>query len=403
METKITKIIQKEIFIFITIAVVCTNLFGSAIYWCYLAVPIFLILLKENILLCDKYFLIIFLFSITYSLCLLINDYNTPNSLLFGYFLFPPIFYFLGQYLIKKYPFANIFYFINFFICISLSLFPFLANLNSILVNGFMPLNRNISSFWNEQNSVSATIMGSYFAINLTLIPLILKRKKNNNEKKYAVISLVLVFMSIVSIMNMSNRTGLLIMLLSLVTYIFFSENKRKTVLVVFLLISIIILIYYFNIWGSQTWFENSNYFYRLTNTSLHEEGSRKDIWFNSMISFFSHPLGNYRSSEYAHNLWLDTGLRAGIFAIIPLLLFTIISIFKIIQLITNAHLNEFLKLMVIGIFLAFFVTFFMEPILEGFYIFFFIFCLYFGMIIGIIKHSEENFYPDIQEQLSPF
>lgn len=369
------------------------NISGQSIYWCYLTLPIFLFVIYYNTDILDKNFLLTLAFSLLYPLSIFFNN-DIPNSytIFIGYFVFPPTFYFLGQYLIKKYPSAQTVYFLIFFVCFFLCLIPFLSNVYSVIENGFMSI-RTIKLLWNKENAVlNATNLGSYFAINLTLLPLIFSRKKSATEKKYSFLALFLVIISLFSIINMLNRTGLVIFLCSLLVYIILSEKRTNALIVLFILTGIFLILYTFNIEGFRTWFEFSNYYERLTETGIHNE-PRLRLWQEAIRVIFIRPFGNnsIMGGNFAHNLWLDVGIKAGLIPMVALLVLTLSVLFDIIQIINNKNNAEFLRLLIAGCGIAFYITFFLEPIIAGYLILFFLYCFICGIITGYKKHVNNQ------------
>lgn len=383
--------IKKELIILGVLGLIFINFLGTAIYWCYFIIPLFAIILHRNIDLIDKSFLSILIFSCLYLIYLILNSISVPGSLLVGYLLFPAPFYFLGKYFLKKYPNINTFYFLLFFISFLFSILPFLANIRSVLENGFMT-DRNIRLFWMQKGAVlSATGIGSYFAVNLALFPLLF----DTHNLKHKVIVLILWLLAAFSTINMSNRTGVLIMLLVLFIFILIGDNKLWAAFYVSLFLGSIFSLYSIDAWGLRTWFNSSLYFDRLINTDIREEGSRLIIWQKSLNGLVSYPFGNIYNiigGNYAHNLWLDIGRRAGIIPLLPLLYFTITFIVNIIRIATNKLIEESFRTLIAGAGIAFYITFSLEPIMEGFFIFFLFYCFYCGLIAGF-KDFINNSY----------
>jgi len=371
------------------LGLVLLNFMNYDIYWCYLLIPIFLLFANDRVELAGKNFMAFSLFSILYFTFLYVNNTDVSVSLLLGYLFFPPLFYFIGKLLIKRHP-DNISVFnLLIFICLFFSFFPFLANLRSIAENGFMTV-REIKTFWNyEGDPLNVTNIGVYFAFNLTLLPVCFMRK-DLFPKIMNLLIIALFFTGLISIINMSNRTGLLIVVISLFSSVFVSNNKRKFLLIISAIFGLLGIVMYFNLFNIRTWIEYSLYFERISSTSVYEEGSRFILWKNAIGGLLSYPLGNadYEiGSRYAHNMWLDVGRRAGIFPVIPLIFITLITVVNLIKVLSVKSIQENVRYLLVGFGIAFYTTFFLEPILEGSYIFFFLFCLYTGFINGILDY----------------
>lgn len=375
--------------ILILLGLVLLNFLGYGLYWCFLLIPITVYLYLFNLELLDENYFFILMFSVGYSLCIIINGNYPSSSLLLAYFTLPPVFYFLGKYLIKQYPGGSTVYFLLFYTCVLFSILPFLANIISIREDGFMTV-RTIRLFWmDESDQMNATNIGSYFALNLTMIPLLFIRKVRS-MKPYFLLSLFLILIGSISILNMGNRTGLVIMILSLLVFFIISANKITAGLFITIFVCVAIYLYSFDIFGIRTGLEYSTYYDRIVNTGLNEEGSRYVLWKKALSDFLSYPFGYVRNDvkiNYAHNLWLDVVRVSGFIPLIPLLFFTISALINIARVVFNKKNEEFLRFLIAGFGVAFYITFLLEPIMEGFYIMFFVFCFYFGIVRGIREY----------------
>jgi len=257
--------------------------------------------------------------------------------------------------------------------------------------NGFMTV-RSINLIWmDQQQGANATNIGSNFALNLSLLPFLFTERSGRN-RFYNWTSIFLVVIAAFSILNMLNRTGLGIMVLSAFFYIFYSGNKVKSTIIVSVLVLLIALFYSFDIMGFRTWFLYSSYYDRISQTGVNEQGSRFIIWKEALNSFLKYPLGvtyyNVKymiGASYAHNFWLDVGLKAGFIPLIPLLVVTVSGLYSISKVIFNKKNEENLRVIIAGFAVAFYVTFFVEPIMEGYSVFFFFYCFYLG-VLGSVK-----------------
>lgn len=384
--------LQKEPFILATLGLILINFLDVAIYFCFLYIPLVFYLIRKNENLSDFNLYMILLFSFLYPLFLLINGIFVESvAVTFGYFIFPAIFYFLGKYLIYKYPNTTTIYFLVFFICFFFSVLPFLANLSSVYKDGFMQ-ERNIHLFWTAKNQVqAATSIGSYFAINMALLPLIFSPKSGKTEKWLTAVAILLFAIALFSILNMSNRSGLLITVVSLVAFLFIPQkNRLQNSLAVIVFLIILSLLYIFDVGNIRTFFETSRIFSRISGTNINEEQSRFIIWGNALKAISGHIFGippNFRfhlGANYAHNLWLDVTLRAGILPLIPLLIFSVTLFVSIVRLAFNSKYETFLRVLITCVGIGFFTTFFLEPIMEGFFIMFLLFCFFFGITEGM-------------------
>ena len=387
---------KTEPFFLIIYCLILMNFYNASVYISYSLVPFAILAFKKNPHLFDYTIFFIFLFSFLYSLVLLVKGSDRSLPLVLGYFFFPPVFYFLGKLYISKYPSTTTVYYLLFFTCLLFSILPFISNLLSFFENGFMQ-NRNIRMFWMQGDTAkAATQVGSYFAFSMAMLPLIFIKNAWAEERTLSFLALVLFLTALFSILNMSNRTGLLIMVVGFLVFIIIpKENRFWHSLLAAGFLLLVGILYETDTLSIKSWFEYSKLHDRITGTSVDEEGSRIVIWKANLTNLIHYPFG-YASlhslSSYAHNLWLDVGRATGIIPLIPLVVFTTTSIYKYGKFIFSLKFGAFLRFIIAAFGTAFFITFSLEPIMEGYFIMFLLYCFYFGILTGCDKYL--NIYP---------
>ncbi len=90
---------------------------------------------------------------------------------------------------------------------------------------------------------------------------------------------------------------------------------------------------------------------------------------------------------NFAHNLWLDVGIKAGLIPMIVLLILALSVLVDILKIVNNKKNSEFIRLLFAGCGIAFYVTFFLEPIIAGYLILFFLYCFIAGIVTGYKKY----------------
>ncbi len=384
--------LRNEPILFLILGLILTDFLGHSIYWCYLTVPFVLFSSRNNLDIFKSNLFLIFSFSILYFTCLLINRSPDSNAILVGYLFFPSTFYFIGRYLIKAYPNYNTVFFTFFLLASLFSILPFIANIISVNQSGFMT-ERNIRLIWSNQSEITrATIVGSYFALGLSLFPILLIKTELPNMAFYKIWAALLLSSALFATFNMSNRTGLLILFTTFLAYLYTADKKFKVWTFITLLFILTAISYQNDIFHVQSWFESTQYYERLSGSTLTDDGSRIILWEKAMGRLAENPTGETDYSikaDYAHNLWLDCGLKAGMIPMIFLIIISIVAIITIYKVTSKVRNDEFLRYLIIGFGLAFFITFMLEPILEGYQILFYMFFLYFGIVDGISKQFK--------------
>ena len=348
--------------------------------------------LKINYLLTniDKISIILLLFAITYSI---VYSFDPIDGVLFValYAFSPIIFYFTGKYFAIKYVSSEIYYFIFLFLALSYSFIPAISIIKHIIEDGFVG-GRNLSLIWGIHEDVSATILGSYFTMNMALVGLVLVQTSNKIEKRVKFSIIAGAIISLVCVLRVASLTQLGIASVSLLLtaiYLIFQQSliRNLRLILKFIIIGIIIF---------STISIHSKIFDILNERNNSEQyllsaSGRTDLWLSSIDKIVQQPFGGWNNSgfTYSHNLWLDVARVVGVIPLIFLLIFTASSIFLIYKVLRISKTDLYFRVTVLMLFWGFMAVFFVEPIIEGLYMLFLIFCLFIGLLSGYLNNSN--------------
>lgn len=331
----------------------------------------------------------IFLFSLSYSIIGYNHGFFSLSQSF--YYLLSPFQYFLVGYLMLEYLNSDIEK-IFFSYGISSSLFGSLSIFKTILDYGSLAkadpfyARRGAFSLWGEY--IVATGMNSYLAAGTTFLPLFIFFKKTWNNLLYLFIGII----SLVSVLALGNRMGIVIALISLVIVsaikiYSIKKIKIRTLIFLFSIPFILFVLFQYDFLSIKSNLENSLAFERLIQLSFFDN-SRFEAWMTTFFGLFSHPFGGKRivlKLNYAHNLWLDVALISGI---IPFLLLIIFTFFVLNDLFYfyRKYSNLQGKLLVILVMFSFLISFMVEPVLQGNANYFMLFLFLTGVL------SKHNF-----------
>lgn len=399
MQQKLVKyFLGKEWLLLVIFFSYLLNLFGLGAYLkAGVVVAILIRISPELVKLFDSNFRILLIYLLLYLFFLHYNDIIETKTVLsqISVILIPTSFYLLGKLFAIRYPYKNVFYFFVIFIAISISVIPFISNLVDIISNGFMN-NRNISLIWanTEGGLKNATNVGSLFTFNMVLFGVIFIPSKNRIEKGLKKYFILLFLMGLISIMNMSVRTGVFLSVLSL-SSIFLTKKKFKGLLsLTILLFTLTFMLYVFNVFD---WIENSFFYSRFTveslSTNYDQAGSfpRLFRWGGVISGLFDHPLGGKQTfilGNYAHNLWLDVGWSVGVLPLIFLIALTYKFVKSVYKIILSSSYDGYLKALVYSVSIGFIFSFMVEPIMEGYILNFSLWCFFLGYFFVLEKRN---------------
>ena len=190
----------------------------------------------------DKIAIFIFLFSISYTLIMLVHDVASWANLI-SYFICPTLFYCYGQYVVDK---ANgdAKSLVSFW-CISILLFSsvlYISALQDILENGFINVMRKFTIWGAENSSLSATLYGLIASLGLVGLPFFFVDTNSKSITRH--IFLALSVLSLITVVHLVNRTGLIVLFVCfVVTTLYYSKGKLSHFLILFFVIGLVVFI----------------------------------------------------------------------------------------------------------------------------------------------------------------
>lgn len=330
----------------------------------------------------DAQFIIILCYSVIYSISAYLNGFfDAAKGNLIFYSIYPPLFYLIGRILSKKNT-DNIY--VIFFIISTLFaigvIYDVIVDINR---NQFINPTRRIE-FADGTLSNSATLMGMHVSLAVASMGLLFSPVQSGQERLYKILFIIVSVLGCMCIIHLINRTGLIILAISIITIIALNFNKKY---IPYLSLTIIVIIIGFILISSNPLIWNnieSAYISREDDKEygIQTGGGRTELWKKGIENIFIYPTGYPNPTlrtEYCHNYWLDTSSTGGDLSLLFLLLATFIHIKKSFFLIKNLK-NVFLRSLIIVFNIAFFLTCFVEPVMEGSPIYIFMLYMFAGI-----------------------
>lgn len=283
-------------------------------------------------------------------------------------FLCPPLFYMYGRYLVARCGYnKDILIPAVILMIVSIS-FPLWWAVISNMFQGNIVSTTSIEgarwlTTWGQSKMAAATLYGLIASFGLCGIGISLMMKaelKDMNRWAFLICGIC----SVLSVLYLINRGGLVIVLVGIVMAIFYRSHGNVGKLILFAAFVFIIFALFFseNILPSE--FAESY----AERESVMEGGNRTWRWFDAIKRMFYMPFGwvadNSVPYVHVHNMWLDIARDAGILPFILFLLPTIQSVKSGMKLIKEKDNNVCLCL--ITLYACVFLAYFIEPVLES-------------------------------------
>lgn len=328
----------------------------------------------------DKTAVLLLSFSIAYCLTLMCFDVASWTNLI-SYLICPFLFYCFGQFVVDRVDNIDQ---LTIFWSISILLFSvilYMSAIQDIIQNGFVNITRSFS-IWGastERSAISATLYGLIASLGLVGLPFFFI--KTGTKPIIKCIFLILGICSIMTVLQLVNRTGLVVVALTFIILILYNYKSRffHIIAACAALIFIFCLLIKLQIINQDVF---QAYIDRNDGVgSVSTAGGRTERWITGFQNIFIYPFGWAHAKiqySYAHNLWLDVAGAGGILSFIPLAIATVFS-YKIFFKLLRFRDRKFMPLL-LGLNVCFFLSSFVEPVIEAIPLYFYLYLMLWGM-----------------------
>lgn len=330
----------------------------------------------------DYFSLAILTFSICYVLMLLLSDNVKSNFLLLSYLLSPLAFYRFGQFLIRSFKDEDKRVVLLLIIVVSYMISIFIFTILDISMVGIVNHNRTLlGDNSNAGDSMSATLYGLMTSVGIGCVA---GGFFKNQSRKIKFIYLLVLLLSILVVVHLINRTGIIVLACTILFILFYKSafSFKKIFIYGFILILLSQIINYLGVYDSEI---IAAYQDREANEiyGFYNAGGRVELWISALDKLVSNPMGWYQRG-YVHNLWLDLARLGGWLAFFPFLISTIIVLKTIIGLVRIQY-SDF-SLIIISLNVSMILASVVEPVIEGSISFFCLLLLLWGVTVGYYK-----------------
>lgn len=334
--------------------------------------------------------LLIFLFSLVYfSAIYFRGETMTPSEVIFTIF-YPTIAYSIGWNMSKKFfSIKTSILLITVLIC-CLAFPAIIYNLIDYFKTGeLINIQREIT-YGSLDRDRSATGYGMMLSLVLGMAGLLFYKTNNSNDHLVKYTSLIFSGLALFGTVRLVNRTGIVIVVVS--SLIVFGCSRISVKRLGYLLLVLMLLIIVLGINQNSELVKEVTANYEMRNSgvgSTNELGGRTERWILAINQIYSEPFGDkglryYTGYSYAHNLWLDAGIRGSIFSLVILLFITICFIKRIYHIWRDRMMPKFDLIVILLLSITFFLQFGTEPIIEGLPQLFWLWLFFWGMMDSI-------------------
>ena len=251
--------------------------------------------------------------------------------------------------------------------------------------------------FWTK-SEMAATGQATLACLTIAVAVAFLFTTVTKWKKIVAIAALVVIFYYNLILAGRTLFVFLIIAALAAITYSSIVDKKKISKILIVILVLALLLIWLYNTdaFNIRTEFESSNFYMRFYGGEVTQEiddDTRLAHKAAYLERFFDHPWGgNHIKADYghhAHDLYLDTYDESGIFALIAVIAYIVVSISRAIRFIRNKKFTEQTRMLVFCTYLICNIQFWMEPIMSGIPWLFAAYCFIDGAVSYLLLKGE--------------
>lgn len=267
-----------------------------------------------------------------------------------------------------------------------------------------------------SHNSISATQQQVYFLPALAILFVAFIEKNKKIKALWFTVSFLALALSCLSFTRSPFLILFIVLFIQLITYLFFNHSKKivniikKTIIVVVIVIfaAFILICSNFSNIKKQNWYNDISYTVSRGGGITHNV--RVFFWIQAISQMDDYPYGGNRMElhymiktdngyqidydrkppEEVHNVWLDIYNAEGYLPFILLVIYTIITYIDLAKFVRNKLVDINLKLILLGMFIAFQFMYMVEPIFNVSYQLLIPWIFMDGIMYGINEKSKQ-------------
>ena len=335
----------------------------------------------------DQIAIAIILFSLFYTIMVVLGGEFKSGFMTLSYLITPVSLYRYGRFImdedVEEKPRIRLIMFMAFAYLLNV----FVLTIVDMSIVGIVNEDRALLGHSADDDALAATLYGLMSSVGVGMLGVLLARKVGVFQR---IFSLVVVVMSLLVVVHLINRTGLVVAVVCLFFTILYRENFK--VFKILLLAGVLALVG-FAVFASGLIDPELLEAYQKREAArgmgLSTAGGRTDLWFEALGELFVSPLG-WKQHSYAHNMWLDLAKIGGWFAFVPFTVATFMYFKCLWKLVRMPYSN--IALLLISMNVAMLLASFVEPVIEGSMLFFALLMFLWGMTVSVVNKSRLKF-----------
>lgn len=316
------------------------------------------------------------LFSIFYAIMIILGGHMNSVFLTISYLIAPVAFYRFGHYALSVFKEENARFKFLFYAVFAYLVHLFIINYIDISIVGIVNEDRTFLGMGQDKDALSATLYGLMASVGIGCVATLFA---SESKVLTRILFLVLVVSSMLVVVHLVNRGGLVVFAITLLLSIFVYcwKNKIKLVTTILFFLILALSLFYLDVISNDILMAY-NQRHDIQGYETMTAGGRTELWQISIRNLLSNPLG-WEQKSYAHNLFLDLARLGGWISLLPFLAAAIMTL-KRMSYILKFSSSSFSKTLVV-LNIALLIASSIEPVIEGSMLYFSLMMMFWGMI----------------------
>ena len=257
---------------------------------------------------------------------------------------------------------------------------------------------RNVYDIWNRL-PLSATIQAALACAMIGLSTAVLFANTSILKKILAAGALTIIVAYNLALGGRAIFALIIIAFLVALIYKNIKTPKKliKNLLIISLVVVLIALLFLIDFFGVRSFIEGTAFYNRFFGEDSMSLG--QDARLGAKIFYLKNMFKSLWGGQklkalyglHAHDLYFDTFDQAGIFALVGIISYVILSIVRLIKVLRSEIVSSNMKLVLLCIYITIHLQFWLEPIIQGVPVLFVSYCIMDGAVTALLKKAPDS------------
>ena len=328
-----------------------------------------------------------FLLMLSFATIMIIGLFTHHESFYWSaYLCLTPLFlYQLGRYFMSHWKSEDNLFLLLLLLAISLGAAHIGITVDDIIHNGIINPERQLGIGVDDESQRAVTQRATELSLCFFGFSVLFYKPINSFQRIAKIFFVITGILALLCGLHYVSRTCVFLFLIALLTGAVLTSKEKKNGFLSTIFFVLIFLLFLWVFGGSDTVSQLIHLYQDrgMESESIVSAGGRSELWTQAISEIFKNPFGS-NVDFFAHNLWLDVGLRFGVIPFVLLIWFSASSFRKAIRIVRRKQESFLVRLCVCSFSVLFFMSCFTEPIHVSSPNYLFVYMMFCGMVNSI-------------------